>query len=180
MNNKVSRYPKKWDSNFYDSAITLVLAPPDCGWIRLLLTGSGWTKTADVSFSGVYDPIPAFVDWFCAIAQDNLPACIDINEEGVFCSFVARPVKNRPDWMELHIYRSSARDEGAKDAKTLHLSRCEKRQFVKEFHRRFTQWLQKDYIPEQWHHYGRHDDEDGEYCNDPRALNLEPLKQFIS
>ncbi|MBF0247213.1 MAG: hypothetical protein HQL36_03950 [Alphaproteobacteria bacterium] len=59
----------------------------DYGWVDLEI-GLG-DQTAVVTLSDVYDPFPSLLDWLLAVAEDDLPLAIDIDEEGSEACLVA-------------------------------------------------------------------------------------------
>ena len=131
-----------------------MLTPPNSGWFEFVLIGTPRGALTHVSFTNVFDGLPDFVQWMRRIARSEMPATCEVEEEGTVALLHARAIVNRPDWMELEIVRRSSDQPAAFPIKQLYLSRVARRQFTREFARRFDSWLAKDYVAEEWHLHG--------------------------
>ena len=70
-----------------DVVIRLRQEKMDYGWVDLEI-GLG-DQMAVVTLSDVYDPFPSLLDWLLAMAEDDLPLAIDIDEESAKARLVA-------------------------------------------------------------------------------------------
>jgi hypothetical protein len=77
-----------------DMPPTLVLTPPDAGWIRLTLTGqaNGKAVNAKVRLSNVFPPLADLWLWSRVIAANLAPARVRIDEEGIASEWRVEPM----------------------------------------------------------------------------------------
>lgn len=176
------RASESWGTYWYDAQVTMLFLPPLYGSFDWFLKGEPRGGTATIHCSYVFDPLRDIVAWFTTIAAGEIPAVLKVNEEGHYAVFSAASVQDRADWIEMKIERVGD-PTGDDDPRLLYLSRVERRQIVKEFLRRWNDWVENDYVAKEWHLFGAEGDENGlnpEGIFDPVTIDLSALSRFVS
>lgn len=177
-----------WSSWMWEVDITVCFSKPSHGWVRMMLMAKSQHHV--VECSNVFDPFWDMVTWLNAIAEDQFPASLLINEEGVVTRMTLQPFK--ADWLELWVDRPENGFEvnfgkGAQvpdqTDRWLMLCRVNKYQLLNEFHRRLRDFLERDFAPQHWNtsywHDYMHDEERYIRYVDLRRLDLRPLARWL-
>ncbi len=181
----VHHYPEGWESNTWEGRVTVAFSHPRYGWIDMVILCDAGTNLCRVRLSDVFDPFPDMLDWLCNIARGNLPALLTIDEEGQLKHLLARALpefKETGHDVELRII-GDGYDE-LKQCPTLEsffLTRINRRQFLREYHRCLKSWLENVYDDSQWHIRASEEDCDGppHPLENLRNLDLERLASLL-
>ena len=175
-------HPKRWNTYWYDSIVTMVFTPPRFGSADLILLGTPRGTLTHITLTYCFEPFKDLVRWMHDVAAGRLPSTARLNEEGSYAVLQALPVDARPDWIELIVDREL--DPSApKYEKRLYWTRVERRQFIREFLRRFQEWRGADYLAEEWHLFGLGTPEFDDRtiaCTDPRNLDVTELERWVA
>ena len=175
-------YPENWEKDcFWICKLSVHFGYPEAGWIplSLLVTTGGGSLT--IKLSEVYDPFWQMIDWLKAIADNQLPATLEIDEEGTRKQLIVRSYEGSTSDIsdiEFRVNGNDWDDEAEETKECFFLCRTTRSQFVREFCRRLEDWLEHDYDPEHWHKVWREDDPENP-LTDLRNLDIAGLKEKI-
>lgn len=142
------------------------------------LVAAFYDGTLTINMSEVYDPLWRMIDWLKAIADNQLPASLEIDEEGSRKELIVRRCKEFAD-IEFRVngdHHDEITDEVHEGC--FFLCQTTRSHFVREFCRRLEYWLQHDYDPEGWHKAWREDDPENPFT-DLHNLDIAGLKEKI-
>jgi hypothetical protein len=182
-------YPESWEKDFgWDGKLSVHFGYPSCGWVLMSVLSTGCLQHLTIHLSDAFDPFWEMVDWLKAIADDNLPACLKIDEEGQCKELIVRRYQGRRSKYADIEFRINGDywDEKSRESKQgcFFLSLAMRSQLLHEFTRRLERWLSEDFDPNSWNAGWS---EDGPYNpDDPinalwdlRNLDIAGLKEKI-
>lgn len=174
-------YPEDWETSFLGiGKISIHFGYASSGWI-LLSVIAGCNQSLTLHLSYVYDPFSEMVDWLNMLADGDLPAILDIDEEGIQKRLIVRSYEGRYSEsadVEFRIAGDYWDDDAKEYKKGTHLLvRTKRLQLLSEFTRRLDQWLNEDYEPKEWDRYGL--DEGAHPDIDLRKLDIKGLKSKV-
>ena len=155
----VKSYP--YDTNGWDGKVTVCFSHAHVGWIRLWISGTSYLQHITLSLSAVFDPFPSLVKWLEAIAANQLPAELEIDEEGQVKRLTVMPLED--DQVDF-IIREGFVEEG----EIYFRLRVDRKQLVSEFAKKLELMLNEYFEIEEWEH-----------GSDLTALDLSRIKAMI-
>jgi hypothetical protein len=176
-------YPENWEKDpFWICKLSVHLGYPEAGWTPLSLVATFYDGSLTVNMSEVYDPFWRMIDWLKAIADNQLPASLEIDEEGSRKKLIVRRYEGRyAEFADIEFRvigdnHNEITDEVQEGCFFFCLTT--RSHFVREFCRRIESWLQHDYDPEGWHKAWREDDPENPFAN-LHNLDIAGLKEKI-
>jgi hypothetical protein len=146
----------------WNGKVTVCFSYPHVGWILLWISGTSYIQEITISISEVFDPFPKMVEWLEAIAANQLPAEMDIDEEGKVKNLTVMPLEN--DQVDF-IIRKGYVEEG----EIFFRMRASRKQLVSEFAKKLDLMLKEYFEIEEW-----------EQGSDLRKLDLTRLWKFLA
>ncbi len=176
-------YPENWEKNaFWISKLSVHFGYAEAGWIPLSLVATFYDGSLTINMSEVYDPLWRMIDWLKAIADNQLPASLEIDEEGSRKELIVQRYEGRyaefadVEFRVIGDHHDEITDEVQEGCFFLCLTTLS--HFVREFCRRLEYWLEHDYAPEGWHKVWREDDPENPFT-DLHNLDIAGLKEKI-
>ncbi len=134
-----------YESPEWEGSVTVCFGHPRNGWIMLWIAGTPYLQSLTIHTSDVFDPYTDLIHWLEAIAQDQLPAQVIIDEEGQEKTLVVVPAGNEQvDFQILNDYIEE------KDKEILLRLRVSKRQLIAEFIHKFELFQRDYYQRSEW------------------------------
>jgi hypothetical protein len=164
--------------------MTICFGKTEGGIVKMAFLCTSFYQEYIANLSDTYDPIPDFVDLFSRIAAGGDGCTVRMNEEGHY-SFLT--IRNRDnDELEFIVeeekgYRIERRSFAF--INTCILARVNRRELLAEFYRRITDFIEHDYVRDEWHRryciddYGELEDDCPE--DDLRNLDLSAIKKYL-
>jgi len=174
-------YPFKSGNDMWEGKITICFGHAESGWVPMIIINSNGGKHF-VHLSEVYDPFPDIIKWFTMITRGEA-AKLEVDEEGhsTWFSFC-----NIDEQMIEFVVESAAFDEMTKYDGTEReiLAVVNRRAFVKEFYRRYTDFLENDFQQNHWDEIDPDDYEPEELAKilacQPPGLDLSPIREYLA
>jgi len=163
--------------------ITVCFGRPRSGWMFMAILSTAFNMHHVIHLSDVFDPFEDMVSWVGNIVKGE-SSVLGIDEEGYFSYLTARIIDN--EWFELIVetdYYEDEENEGihADFTETKILAVVSRRDFVKEFYRRFQDFLLQDYT---WFGWNSVDPEDytpeQRAAGDLRNIDLSLIREYLS
>ena len=142
-------YPIKANIDRWEGKITICFGHADAGWVQMvILTTTEGFNNHFVGLSEVFDPFPSMVKWFTMIANGE-SATMEVDEEGHSTWFT---FSNINEQLIEFLVEADTFDKITKFSGTERkiLAVVNRRAFIKEFHRRFTDFLANEYQQDKW------------------------------
>jgi hypothetical protein len=176
-------YPDNWESScLWDGKVSVHFGYPEHGWVLLSVLTTSYNGSLVLQLSDAFDPFWDLIDWLKAVAGNNLPASFKIDEEGCYKELIVRPYSGRYSEysdIEFRINGNRWNNETSEwEEQCFFIHRGKRVQFLDEFTKRLSQWLEEDYSPDGWNRSWREDDPDNPFC-DLKNLDIRGLKQLI-
>lgn len=122
-----------------------------------------------IDFSDAFEPFWDTLEWLNQVADGNLPAEVEIDEEGRNKRFIARHfVDSRDDYYdtEFRVIADYWKPSRQKHYwRTIFICQCNRRQLIGEFAKAMRRWVREAYDPEHWFKSEREEDPDNRYWN---------------
>jgi hypothetical protein len=130
------------------SKIKVAFSYPSAGWVLMALLVTNYNQNLVVHCSDVFEPFTDLVNWLHKLADGNLPANFEIDEEGIVKHFVVEQAESQEDTVEFRV-EGDRWDQQKQDYEFSHFIRCKLRrsQILGEFTRRLQEWLAHEYDP---------------------------------
>lgn len=177
-------YPDDWESCcLWNGKISAHFGYPEDGWVLMSLLTTAYNGSLVIYLSDTYDPFWDMIDWLKAIADNKLPASLNINEEGSYKELIVRPYLGcYSEYADIELRVNGDfwdEDKKASQERCYFLSRANRSQLIDEFTRRLDQWLREDYDPNGWNRSWREDNPDNP-LTDLRNLDIAGIKARMS
>lgn len=142
------------DSNSRLGHLEVRLSPPEDGWIMMDIHIGPSNPPLEIALSFYADPFDNLLAWLQAIAKNQLPATLSINEEGNFKHLSVRAdptAANNADEIELRIEDQNDCSEPTPPCVLCYpLARLSRLQLLTAFEQELSRWLQTDYQIRPW------------------------------
>jgi len=150
----------------WESKISICFGYPRSGWILLAILSNAFNSYHVIQISDVFNPFPDMVSWISNIALGK-SSILQIDEEGHYSYMTARIMDDT--WFELivEVDYQDVENELIDTEFPLRkiLAVVNRKAFVKEFYRRFTDFLNHEY-QDDWADF------------DLRNLDLSPIRDI--
>jgi hypothetical protein len=127
-----------WSSPMWHDKITVTFSYPRGGWVLLTLLTPAFNQHVVVYCTDVFHPFTDLFEWLNKLADSQLPADFTINEEGSHTTFTAIDSGIEKDSIELFLTQNGSKEPVLR-------CRANRVQVIREFLRRYEQWLVEDY-----------------------------------
>jgi hypothetical protein len=167
----------------WEGHITLCFGRPDSGWLLLAILSTVFNMHHVIHLSDVFDPFEDMVSWVVNIVKGE-SSVLEVNQEGDFSFLTARIIDN--EWFELIVETDYYEDEEKEGIDVAFVQKkvlalVNRKNFVKEFYRRFQDFLLQDYTGVGWNNVDTEDRTPEESAaGDLRNIDLSPIRGFLS
>ena len=175
-----------WNQWFWNAEVTVCFTPPDTGWADLVLVSSAFGQHHVAYLSNIGLPFFDLLNWLTDIVNDQLPASMLIDEEGIYTRLSVLPYDEQ--WLEfravrIYDYERSCIDVPDAEAERNIVCRINKYQFIHQWRRRFADFILHDFKlsewePSRWYDY-LHNDEFYPRYSDIRRLDFSKLDAWL-
>jgi|GEM_PF-1924719 len=166
----------------WESKLNICFGTPRSGWMLMAILSTTFNMHHVISLSDVFDPFKDMVSWVVNIVKGE--SCIlEINEEGDFSYLTAWMIDDQ--WFELIVETDYYEDDEKEGihvafAKKKVLALVSRKDFVKEFYRRFQDFLSQDYTLFGWGNVYREDyTPEQRAASDLRNIDISPIREFL-
>ena len=140
---------RKVQSPLRAALISVVLSPPQFGWMNLTI--STHAQEVTIFTSDVFDPYPDMVQWLRFIGHGKLPRIMDIDEEGDVKVLAAFHVREGDIRFMVGDYDYGAKFEDDPDYPKVYIDvEIDKTGFLQEFCTTLYRGLNKDFLQTGW------------------------------
>lgn len=136
-----------YESEEWEGFISVAFGKAHDGWIMFWVACTPLNQHVTIHASNVDDPFPKMVMWLEAISKDNLPAEIEIDEEGQVKTMRVDRIEGQPSKVNFSVIDALEWD---KDKQTILRAKLEKNQLIAEFVRKLEDYQKHDFVPMQW------------------------------
>ncbi|TLM66297.1 MAG: hypothetical protein FDZ69_06560 [Deltaproteobacteria bacterium] len=141
-----SREP--WSSWWWDGELTIAFGHATCGWIQLALMTTTWSQGVIIQCSEPWSPFGNMANWLADIADRRFPAIWKIDEEGRHRTLIAAAEEN--DKVDFQVWEEDPDTHPSPPPKLGFRTRLDRMQLLREFHRKFSQYVKEDFDIGEW------------------------------
>lgn len=164
-----------WESPMWHDRVAIAFSYPRDGWVLMAIMTAAFNQHVVIHCSDVFPPFNNLIEWLNKIADKNLPAEFEIDEEGISKKLIAKESHLDEDEIELVIEGKYWREGSTEGENRIFLHcRTERHQLVEEFAERLSTWLKNDYDLFGFGYRCKEDYDDG-YGFDLRQLDIQSL-----
>ncbi|MBF0528514.1 MAG: hypothetical protein HQK55_04440 [Deltaproteobacteria bacterium] len=165
----------------WKSKITFCFGHAHSGWVLMAILSTARNEHQIIHLTHVFDPFPDLVAWIIAIAKGTSKT-LHIDEEGHYSYLTGRSIN--AEWFEL-VVETDCYDESIQIGFVCQkiLALVNRRELVKEFYRRFTDFLENEYKNDEWGLIRSENYNNEEIVKamqyQPPGLDLKPIRNYL-
>ena len=151
----------------WEGRVTICFGPAEYGWVMMAILCTAYNNHHVIHLSDTFDPFPDLITWVIGIINGK-SGTLYIDEEGHGSYLTARTIDS--DWIELVVEDEYYSEKSGQVFPRMRvLAVVNRRGFVTEFYRRYTDFLRNEYDRDGWN---RMDSDDYDKEEMASALHL--------